>query len=117
MGNAKTPPSTSTGVSVTIAKATTSLHLSCPSSVAKGHSVTCAVTLTGFYGMVAGQKITITQISGSGKVTFSTCVLSALGTCSFKVHGTSTGSVEIKASYVGNSNNFASFKTYTIKVK
>ena len=102
-----------------IKDAKTSISLSCTStSVAVGHSITCAVILQGYFGPLAGLKIAWAKVEGSGGVTLytSTCTLSSNGACSVKVTGTKAGTVMLRAVYGGDKNNTSSSKTERLKV-
>lgn len=97
--------------------AATTTAVSCsPSSVAVSSSSICTVTVSGGNGLFSGETITWSQ-SGTGSVSLSsnTCTLSTTQ-CTVDVTGSSTGSVTIKASYPGDSNNLASAGTSALSV-
>jgi hypothetical protein len=106
----------STGSSeVTVAKAKTTLSLSCTGS---GTSWSCTATLTGFAGTVTGEPLVFTQ-SGMGKVTFTPAsgwTLTSGGTCTVTVTATKAGSVTIRAVYAGDKNNLGSSRIISLKV-
>jgi hypothetical protein len=120
VGDGNNTGSTSNSTSFTIKPVKTKLSLSCTaSSVGVGSGVTCTATLTGYYGSVAGETISWSQLSGKGSVSFPsppTCSLSSAGTCSITVTGASPGSVKIEAVYSGDTNNVGSSKTVSLKV-
>jgi hypothetical protein len=100
---------------VTVKKAKTTLALSCTGS---GTSWSCTATLSGFAGTVTGEPVTFSQ-SGTGKVTFTPAsgwVLTSSETCTVSLTATKAGSVTIKASYAGDSNNLKSSATATVSV-
>jgi len=97
--------------SYSIRRATSVVTLSCaPAPVPVGDSSTCTATVSGGYpSHTRTVTFTWSQVSGLGGVKFSstTCALSS-GSCSVTVTATAAGSVEIKAAYGGDSNNFKS---------
>ena len=102
---------------LTIAKAPTILALSCTgTSFSNSTSVTCTATVSGGYPSQTG-TVTWSKVSGTGKVSFSStiCTLSS-GSCSVTVTATASGSVEIKATYGGDSNNLKSSGTLALMI-
>jgi large repetitive protein len=99
--------------------ATTTTAVACASPIAIAAASTCAATVTGTSGAVTGETVTFSvQSGGSGSVTLPstpTCSLSS-GTCFLTVTGATAGSVTIKASYPGDSNNAASSGTASMTV-
>jgi hypothetical protein len=93
------------------------LHVSCAST---GNGMwTCTATLTGYAGSVAGENVTLSQISGRGLVSFSstTCTLSSAGKCTFTIAGIKDGRVIIRATFNKNGINLASSRTFALKVE
>jgi phosphate transport system substrate-binding protein len=106
---------------LTVTKAASKTTLLCkPASVSSGSPSTCTVTVIGFQ---PSGIATISQSAGSGSISGSaSCVLAPKGTsttistCTATVTGSNAGSITLKASYPGDSNNAASSGVRPIKV-
>ena len=104
--------------SLTIAKAKTTLSISCAQkSLVNGNSTTCAASVAGPYPSQTG-TITWSEEAGSGSVSSMpvTCSLSA-GSCLVNVTASATGKVTILAVYSGDSNNKGSSRTERLTIK
>jgi hypothetical protein len=104
-------------VGLTVTKASTKTTISCTKpSFGKGKSTTCTAAVSGSYSTHTG-TITWTKVSGKGGVTFSSkiCTLKA-GKCSVTITGAVKGSITIKATYGGDSNNPQSSGTKVLTV-
>jgi phosphate transport system substrate-binding protein len=102
---------------LTITRASTSVTLSCTQlSPGLGTTITCTATLSGGSPSQTG-TVTWSKVSGKGSVTFSstTCTLSS-GSCSVTVTATHAGSIEIKATYSGDSNDLKSWGTTVLTI-
>jgi hypothetical protein len=105
---------------LTIKMAPTATVVACtPSSVTTGFSsITCTATVSGSFPSQTG-TVTWSRGSGKGSVVFSpmTCILSS-GTCSasVSVYTTNVGSIKIKATYSGDSDNLRSLGTLFLTV-
>jgi parallel beta-helix repeat protein len=100
---------------LTISKASTTTAISCSrSTFPSDSSIACTARVTGH--SPAG-IITWSKVAGTGRVSFSktTCTLSA-GKCSVIVKGMAAGSITIKATYGGDSNNQGSSGKLALKV-
>jgi hypothetical protein len=97
-----------------------------PISFAVGATSQCSAIVSGATPDISGQtmvypgeQITFTQTGGTGSVAFpptgATCILEG-AVCSITVNGTSAGSVTIKASYPGDTENTASSGTASTTV-
>ena len=105
-------------VSLTVVQARPVLHVAC-ASTGKKDAWTCTATLKGFVGSVAGETVILSQVSGTGSVSFSstTCTLSSKGTCTFTIQGVKDGGVGIKAVFSKDAINSGSSKTFSLKVR
>ncbi|MGP8057024.1 MAG: PKD domain-containing protein [Nitrososphaerales archaeon] len=116
VGDSNNQGSSSTAA-LTIRKASAAIQISCAESFFNvGMNTTCTATVTGVYpshtGIVAWSKV-----SGTGVVTFSsmTCTLSS-GSCSVTITATRAGSIKVKATYDGDSNNLKSSGTLVLTI-
>jgi len=91
--------------------------LSCnPVSFSSGSASLCTAKVT---GNAPTGTVKLSQTGGSGSVTFpsgSTCSLSTGGSCSVTVMGSAEGSVNLQATYGGDSDNAASSGTTSVNV-
>jgi hypothetical protein len=85
-------------------------------SLAVGTRVTCTATVTGGYLPHTG-TITWSKVSGTAGVTFSskTCTLVS-GRCSVTLTATVSGSITIRATYIGDSHNPWSYGTRVLTI-
>jgi len=88
-----------------------------------GSFALCTASLTHTNATIAGNTVTFSKTGGTANVTFSPpgCTLSADGTCSVLVMGSTTGNFTLQASYPGDSNDspalgFASLSVTTTAV-
>lgn len=83
------------------------VSVSCaPPSFSLGLWNSCAVSVHGLNGTVAGEVVSLVQSGGAGSVAIlGSCTLTSAGTCSVGVIGTSAGHVTLKAAYTGDANN------------
>ena len=102
-------------VSVISVRASSSTSLSCSqSSVSGGSSAVCTATVK---GVSPSGTVAFAQ-SGTGSITLpiAACTLSSSGQCQITVIGKTAGSVNLDATYRGDSNNLASSGSFVITV-
>jgi hypothetical protein len=100
---------------VTVGKEATSVLIACDStSLSPGQPVMCTVTVNGYNptGTISWSKV-----SGTSKLVFSltTCTLES-GSCSITLSPASSGSVKVRATYLGDSNNLRSSGTAVLTI-
>jgi hypothetical protein len=115
-GNSKNSPSVGIFI-LTVSTRVSKTTVSCtPKSAATGPSttITCRAKVTGYSptGTVSWSQ------SGAGSVSLgSTTCLLIQGVCSVKMTGSVSGSVNIMASYLGDSNNQGSSRVATLTIR
>jgi hypothetical protein len=101
------------GVGEALARATTITDVSCGSfTILLGATTTCTVRVS---GNSPTETVNWSQTGLGLTLSSSSCSLST-SQCQINVTGTAVGSVTIKASYVGDSNNLASNSTMLVSV-
>lgn len=118
-GDGDNDPSSGT-FPISVNAVTTGTSVNCsPSAIDVGGSTSsCTATVSGAQGSISAETITFSQSGGAGTISFpsgSTCNLSG-ASCMVTVAGTGVGSVTVKASYPGDSNNVASSGTFSLTV-
>jgi hypothetical protein len=101
--------------SVSVGRASTAVTVSCAiSSFGGGSAMTCVATVSGIYFSHTG-TVAWSKVSGPGVIVFSptTCTLSS-GDCSVTLTATAAGTVNIRATYSGDPNNFKSSGTLVV---
>ena len=101
--------------SVGIGRAVTAVTVSCVlSPFGGGSAMTCVATVSGIYFSHTG-TVAWSKVSGPGAIVFSptTCTLSS-GDCSVTLTATAAGTVKIRATYSGDTNNLKSSGTLVV---